>query len=92
MSGTVAINIPASDELTQRSPRAMRKNGPTSSAKANAQTAPLCRRSSASAPLFQATGNRTKAPSAIRAHATPIGGDLRERQFDEEVRQAPDDA
>jgi hypothetical protein len=71
--GTVATRMPASEELIQLSPSAIIENGMTSSAMANAQTAPLCDNTGRSVPRAHATGTRTTAPSAMRAHATPAG-------------------
>ena len=73
--GTVAIRIPAIDELTHRSPSEMRMNGTMQPRRTtNTSMVRLCDPRPRSEPRFQATGSRAAAPNAIRAHATPTGG------------------
>jgi hypothetical protein len=73
LNGTVAIKMPASDELIHCSPIAMSENGMTSSATANAVTAALCANALCSAPRCHAIGTSTMAASVMRPHATHTG-------------------
>jgi hypothetical protein len=73
LSGTVAMRIPVSDELSHCSPIAISENGTTSSATANAVTAHLCANARCSEPRRQAIGTSTMAASVMRPHATHTG-------------------
>jgi len=72
-SGTVAIKIPVTEELIQRSPNEIAENGMMNSATAKAHTAALCALKVRSAPRCQAIGSRISVPSATRPQATTNG-------------------
>jgi len=73
LNGTVAIRMPASDELIHCSPIAISENGTTSSATAKAVTAVLCANAFCSEPRCHAIGTSTMAASVMRPHATHTG-------------------
>ena len=73
VSGTVAINMPEIEELSQRSPKAIAENGITYSATAKAHIAVLCAPMLLRAPRRQASGSNISIPSVMRPHATTNG-------------------
>ena len=72
-SGTVAMRMPVTEELTHRSPSAIIEKGTTNSTTAKANSAALCRPSGRNAPRFHAIGSRTAVPSATRPQAITSG-------------------
>ena len=72
-SGTVAMSIPATEELIQRSPTLMAVNGTAISITAKANTARLCCSSARKAPRRQAIGSRIAAPMVVRHQAIIAG-------------------
>src|SRR5579863_5280029 len=71
--GTMAMSMPVTEELIQRSPTEISANGTTNSAIANAKIATLCPPRDFSAPRRHAIGTRTKAASVTRPKATVMG-------------------
>ena len=92
MSGTVAIRMPASDELIHCSPIAISENGMTSSATANAVTAVLCANAFCREPRRHAIGTSTTAGQRDPPPCDAHGREILQSQLDEEVRQTPDRA
>src|SRR5271170_901312 len=72
-SGTMAIRMPVTDELIQRSPREIAENGIANSTNANAQIAVLRLVKPRSAPRRQAIGTSIAAAIATRLNATSRG-------------------
>src|SRR5271169_2789471 len=72
-SGTIAIKIPVTEELIQRSPNEIAENGTANSTNAKAQIAALWLRSGRSAPRRQAIGTRIAAAISTRLNASSSG-------------------
>src|ERR1700688_501080 len=72
-SGTMAMRIPVTEELIQRSPYEITEKGITNSANANAQIAALCLPRERKAPRRHAIGSKINVPKPTRPKATTTG-------------------
>ena len=72
-NGTIAIRIPATDELIQRSPSEIAEKGKTNSASEKAQIGPRCPPKERSAPPRQAMGSNIRVLSNTRLKAITAG-------------------
>src|SRR5438105_10188655 len=73
-NGSVAVRIPATEELTCRSPQAVRNVGAAMSSTLMMATGTITWRTPRNARLLTASGTRKAAPSTVRPNTTVDGG------------------